>query len=78
MPATNKPHVFVSSKEQEDVEKVKALLYNEVKKVLTYYEEHVPSSDADHLYFLKQHTLVSELNFNDATATYEVKGYKKE
>lgn len=77
LPATNKPHVFVSSKEQEDVEKVKALLYNEVKKVLTYYEEHVPSSDADRLYFLKQNTLVSELNFNETTATYEVKGYKK-
>lgn len=78
LPATNKPHVFVSSKEQEDVEKVKALLYNEVKKVLTYYEEHVLSSDADRLYFLKQNTLVSELNFNETTATYEVKGYKKE
>lgn len=78
LPATNKPHVFVSSKEQEDVEKVKALLYNKVKKVLTYYEEHVPSSDADRLYFLKQNTLVSELNFNETTATYEVKGYKKE
>lgn len=78
LPATNKPHVFVSSKEQEDVEKVEALLYNEVKKVLTYYEEHVLSSDADRLYFLKQNTLVSELNFNETTATYEVKGYKKE
>ncbi|MBM2658933.1 GTPase HflX [Staphylococcus pseudoxylosus] len=78
LPATNKPHVFVSSKEQEDVEKVKALLYNEVKKALTYYEEHVLSSDADRLYFLKQNTLVSELNFNETTATYEVKGYKKE
>lgn len=77
LPATNKPHVFVSSKEQEDVEKVKALLYNKVKKVLTYYEEHVPSSDADRLYFLKQNTLVSELNFNETTTTYEVKGYKK-
>lgn len=77
LPATNKPHVFVSSKEQEDVEKVKELLYNEVKKVLTYYEEDVPSSDADRLYFLKQNTLVSELNFNETTATYEVKGYKK-
>ncbi|MGW7797771.1 GTPase HflX [Staphylococcus xylosus] len=78
LPATNKPHVFVSSREQEDVEKVKELLYNEVKKVLTYYEEHVPSSDANRLYFLKQNTLVSELNFNEITATYEVKGYKKE
>lgn len=78
LPATNKPHVFVSSRELEDVEKVKELLYNEVKKVLTYYEEHVPSSDANRLYFLKQNTLVSELNFNEITATYEVKGYKKE
>lgn len=78
LPTTNKPHVFVSSREQEDVEKVKELLYNEVKKVLTYYEEHVPSSDANRLYFLKQNTLVSELNFNEITATYEVKGYKKE
>lgn len=78
LPATNKPHVFVSSREQEDVEKVKELLYNEVKKVLTYYEEHVPSSDANRLYFLKQNTLVSELKFNEITATYEVKGYKKE
>ncbi|WP_217971636.1 GTPase HflX [Staphylococcus xylosus] len=78
LPATNKPHVFVSSREQEDVEKVKELLYNEVKKVLTYYEEHVPSLDANRLYFLKQNTLVSELNFNEITATYEVKGYKKE
>ncbi|WP_436943570.1 GTPase HflX [Staphylococcus xylosus] len=78
LPATNKPHVFVSRREQEDVEKVKELLYNEVKKVLTYYEEHVPSSDANRLYFLKQNTLVSELNFNEITATYEVKGYKKE
>lgn len=78
LPATNKPHVFVSSREQENVEKVKELLYNEVKKVLTYYEEYVPSSDANRLYFLKQNTLVSELNFNEITATYEVKGYKKE
>ncbi|XVL11008.1 GTPase HflX [Staphylococcus xylosus] len=78
LPPTNKPHVFVSSREQEDVEKVKELLYNEVKKVLTYYEEYVPSSDANRLYFLKQNTLVSELNFNEITATYEVKGYKKE
>ncbi|MGW7975711.1 GTPase HflX [Staphylococcus xylosus] len=78
LPATNKPHVFVSSKEHKDVEKVKELLYNEVKKVLTYYEEDVPSSDANRLYFLKQNSLVSELNFNEMTATYEVKGYKKE
>ncbi|WP_436853751.1 GTPase HflX [Staphylococcus caeli] len=78
LPATNKPHVFVSSKSEDDVIKVKQLLFDQVKQVLTYYEETVPSSDADRLYFLKQHTLVSDLNFDETTAMYEVKGYKKE
>ncbi|WP_436861888.1 GTPase HflX [Staphylococcus caeli] len=78
LPATNKPHVFVSSKSEDDITKVKQLLFDQVKQVLTYYEETVPSSDADRLYFLKQHTLVSDLNFDETTAMYEVKGYKKE
>ncbi|SCT06191.1 GTPase HflX [Staphylococcus caeli] len=78
LPATNKPHVFVSSKNENDIIKVKDLLFDQVKQVLTYYEETVPSSDADRLYFLKQHTLVSDLNFDETAATYEVKGYKKD
>lgn len=56
LPATNKPHVFVSSKDEKDIEKVKSLLFNQIKQVLTYYEESVPSANADRLYFLKQHT----------------------
>lgn len=78
IPTTNKPSVFVSSKEEADIEKVKALLYEQVKRTLTYYEENVPSTNADRLYFLKQHTLVSELTFNEGDASYTLKGYKKE
>lgn len=78
LPATNKPHVFVSSKDEEDKEKVKALLFNQIKQVLTYYEESVPSTNANRLYFLKQHTLISELIFDEDNAEYQVKGYKKE
>lgn len=78
LPATNKPHVFVSSKEEKDIEKVKSLLFNQIKQVLTYYEESVPSANADRLYFLKQHTLISELVFDEINANYQVKGYKKE
>ncbi|ASF18285.2 GTPase HflX [Staphylococcus saprophyticus] len=78
LPATNKPHVFVSSKDEKDIEKVKSLLFNQIKQVLTYYEESVPSANADRLYFLKQHTLISELVFDEINANYQVKGYKKE
>lgn len=78
LPTTNKPHVFVSSKDEKDIEKVKSLLFNQIKQVLTYYEESVPSANADRLYFLKQHTLISELVFDEINANYQVKGYKKE
>ncbi|KIJ86407.1 MULTISPECIES: GTPase HflX [Staphylococcus] len=78
LPATNKPYVFVSSKDEKDIEKVKSLLFNQIKQVLTYYEESVPSANADRLYFLKQHTLISELVFDEINANYQVKGYKKE
>ena len=61
-----------------DFEKVKSLLFNQIKQVLTYYEESVPSANADRLYFLKQHTLISELVFDEINANYQVKGYKKE
>lgn len=77
-PTTNKPSVFVSSRDEADIDKVKQLLFDQVQKILTYYEETIPSANADRLYFLKQHTLVSELIFNEDDATYEIKGYKKE
>src|SRR5699024_3683925 len=78
LPTTNLPSVFVSSINDEDKDKVKQMLIEKVKAALTYYEESVSSNNADRLYFLKQYTLVSELNFNEDDATYEVKGFKKE
>ncbi|MEX5914345.1 GTPase HflX [Staphylococcus ureilyticus] len=78
MPTTHLPSVFVSSKNEEDEDKVKQLLIEQVKSALTFYEENVSSADADRLYFLKQHTLVTEIIFNEKDATYTVKGFKKE
>ena len=40
---------------------MKNLLINQIKHSLTYYEETVPSSDADRLYFLKQHKTSKEM-----------------
>ena len=59
-------------------EKVKSLMIDEIKRNLEYYEETVDSVNADRLYFLKQHTLVSELYFNEENETYSVKGYKND
>ncbi|MCU5747120.1 GTPase HflX [Staphylococcus sp. SQ8-PEA] len=69
--------VFVSAKSEEDIEKVKTLIYNQIKETLNYYEEEVLSSNAKRLYELKQHTLVSELKFLEDTGNYLIKGYKK-
>ena len=70
--------IIFNKKDEKDIEKVKSLLFNQIKQVLTYYEESVPSANADRLYFLKQHTLISELVFDEINANYQVKGYKKE
>ena len=77
-PTTNLPSVYVSTQYSNDIDAVKQLLFDQIKQILSYYEEHVASTDAHSLYFLKQHTLVTELNFNEDTAKYEIKGYKKE
>ena len=77
VPVSKSPHVFVSSRNENDKEKVKSLMIDEIKRNLEYYEETVDSVNADRLYFLKQHTLVSELYFNEENETYSVKGYKK-
>lgn len=77
-PTTNLPSVYVSTQYSNDIDAVKQLLFNQIKQILSYYEEQVASTDAHRLYFLKQHTLVTELNFNEDTAKYEIKGYKKE
>ena len=46
------------------------------KNSLSPYEEIVDSADADRLYFLKQHTLVTELIFDETQASYRIKGFK--
>ena len=78
IPSAAEPSVFVSARNEQDIEKVKTLLYEQVQETLDYYEEHVDSSDAKRLYYLKQHTLVTELTFNENTNQYDIKGYAKD
>lgn len=76
-PVAKLPYVFVSSRDENDKDKVKNLMIDEIKRHLNYYEETVDSVNANRLYFLKQNTLVEELHFNEESETYSVKGYKK-
>lgn len=71
------PSVFVSSRNSEDKLKVKQLLFDQIKATLSYYVETVSSEDADRLYFLKQHTLIEEMKFDENNESYIVKGYRK-
>lgn len=76
-PLSASPSIFVSSRDEEDKLKVKAFLIDQVKSTLSFYEEIVPSTNADRLYFLKQHTLIEEMNFDAENETYVITGYKK-
>ena len=76
-PVSDYPSVFVSSRNDKDKLKVKQLLFDQIKETLSYYKETIPSVDADRLYFLKQHTLIEEIKFDENNENYNVKGYRK-
>lgn len=76
-PASDLPNVFVSSKNDGDKLLVKTLFIDEIKRQLTYYDEAIATNNADRLYFLKQHTLVTELKYDEFENVYRIKGFKK-
>lgn len=76
-PASDLPNVFVSYKNDGDKLLVKTLFIDEIKRQLTYYDEAIATNNADRLYFLKQHTLVTELKYDEIENVYRIKGFKK-
>ncbi|HDG5859667.1 TPA: GTPase HflX [Staphylococcus aureus] len=76
-PASDLPNVFVSSNNDGDKLLVKTLFIDEIKRQLTYYDEAIATNNADRLYFLKQHTLVTELKYDEIENVYRIKGFKK-
>ncbi|HDH6570302.1 TPA: GTPase HflX [Staphylococcus aureus] len=75
-PASDLPNVFVSSKNDGDKLLVKTLFIDEINRQLTYYDEAIATNNADRLYFLKQHTLVTELKYDEIENVYRIKGFK--
>ncbi|MEJ7540879.1 GTPase HflX [Staphylococcus intermedius] len=77
-PVAQYPSVFVSSKNEADIAKVKELLMQAIQKQFDFYSVQLPSSDADQLYHLKQHTLVTKLDYDEETDQYHIEGYQKQ
>lgn len=76
-PASQLPNVFVSAKNEEDRERVRELLIEQVEKQMEPYTETVPADNADRLYFLKRHTIINQLDFNEEDESYTVEGYRQ-
>lgn len=76
-PASQLPNVFVSARDEADRERVRKLLIEQIKKQMELYEENVPADHADRLYFLKRHTLIEHLAFDEESESYEVRGYRR-
>lgn len=77
-PASQLPNVFVSAKNEEDRERVRELLITQVEKQMEPYTEVVPADDADRLYFLKRHTIITQLEFKEDNESYLVEGYRQQ
>lgn len=76
-PIVEQPSVFVSAKNHDDIQVVKDLLIEAIQNQLHFYERRIESHEADTLYYLKQHTLVTKLEFDETTNEYLIEGYKK-
>lgn len=76
-PVADAPSVFVSSKNKADISKVKDLLFQAIQKQFEFYSVAIPSADAEQLYHLKQHTLVTKLEYDEAIDQYHIEGYQK-
>ncbi|MBF9296514.1 GTPase HflX [Mammaliicoccus sciuri] len=69
--------IFVSAKDSNDKAIFKGKLVDMIKETMDYYEMDIPSSDADKLYWQKNHTLVEKMDFDEETEIYHIKGYKQ-
>lgn len=75
-PVSHKPNLFVSSKSNEDHAHVRQFIFEQLKRQMTPYEQTLNAYQAHKLYDLKRHTLITEIDFDDETETYHIKGFK--
>ncbi|ARJ52038.1 GTPase HflX [Staphylococcus lutrae] len=77
-PIADQVSVFVSSKNPDDIEKVKTLIIEAIQKQFRFYQIQLESQCAEKLYQLKQQTLVTRLEYDEETDQYMIEGYQKQ
>ncbi|MBL0848440.1 MULTISPECIES: GTPase HflX [Mammaliicoccus] len=75
--AVSEHSIFVSAKNVQDKVIMKEKLVQMIEETMEYYEMTIPSSNADQLYWQRTHTLVETMDFDEASNSYLVKGYKQ-
>ncbi|UEX89271.1 GTPase HflX [Staphylococcus ratti] len=75
-PVTDLPSLLVSSKDKNDRMHVRDLIFEQLKKQMTYYEKTLKAHEAATLYELKRRTLISTIDFDENNETYTIKGYE--
>ncbi|PUZ16499.1 GTPase HflX [Staphylococcus chromogenes] len=75
-PVIHHPSLFVSSKNKEDEAHVRQFIFEQLKRQMTAYTTALKAYQAQELYELKRHTLITEINFDEETETYHINGYK--
>lgn len=72
------PHILISALDTDDLERLKAFLWEEVKKLLMPYKKNVSLLDGGTmLNQLQQETFVASIELDEETNEYIVEGYAK-
>lgn len=71
------PNVFISAKDNEDIDVLLEAIEEESMKQMEYYVHHIPAERGDLMVQIKQETLVTRQKFDEDKQVYVVQGYAK-
>lgn len=72
------PHIAVSMKDNQDVQRLKEAIEEELAKILVDYHFAIPAARGDLLALLKEESLVMEESFDGEAEEYSIKGQAKD
>lgn len=74
---TISPHVLISAKNDQDMERLKEAIWRMCLEEAEAYSVRIRPEDADRIAIYQQRTLVTSLEFNEEENYYQVSGFRK-
>ena len=74
---TISPHVLISAKNDQDMERLKEAIWRMCLEEAEEYSVRIRPEDADRIAIYQQRTLVTSLEFNEEENYYQVSGFRK-